>query len=211
MKIVKVPSIGYESNCFLMINENSGIFAVVDPSPALERIEETMQKNGLSGENFKYVLLTHGHFDHIYSVDDVRAKYGCKVCIHKSDADYLTDSIKNANKLFFGEDLIMGAADVLLCGGDKIALGDETVTVISTPGHTPGCVCYLIGDDLITGDTLFDMSIGRSDLPGGDGRVLMDSLKMLSALDESIKIYPGHGSISTIGKQKRSNPYMKGL
>lgn len=211
MKIVKVPSVGYESNCFLMIDEVSGEFAVVDPSPSIQTIDEAIEKFSLESCKFKYIFLTHGHFDHIYSVDDVRDKYGCKVCIHEGDADFLYDSVKNANKLFFGEDLVMNPADVILHGGDVLKLGEESVEVISTPGHTTGCVCYLCGDDLITGDTLFDMSIGRCDLPGGDGKTLIESLRLLSKMDENIKIYPGHGTLSTIGKQNRSNPYMKGL
>lgn len=211
MKIVKVPSVGYESNCFLMIDEASGEFAVVDPSPSIQTIDEAIEKFSLESSKFKYIFLTHGHFDHIYSVDDVRDKYGCKVCIHEGDADFLYDSVKNANKLFFGEDLVMNPADVILHGGDVLKLGEESVEVISTPGHTTGCVCYLSGNDLITGDTLFDMSIGRCDLPGGDGKTLIESLRLLSKMDENIKIYPGHGTLSTIGKQNRSNPYMKGL
>lgn len=211
MKIVKVPSVGYESNCFLMIDELSGDFAIVDPSPSIQTIDEVIEKFALESSGFKYILLTHGHFDHIYSVDDVRDKYGCKVCIHEGDADYLYDSVKNANKIFFDEELVLKPADIVLHGGEDLSLGDEKVYVISTPGHTKGCVCYLSGKNLITGDTLFDMSIGRCDLPGGNGKTLLESLKYLSSLDDDIKIYPGHGGISTIGKQKRSNPYMKGL
>ena len=211
MKIVKVPSVGYESNCFLLIDEMSGEFAIVDPSPTVQVIDETLTKFSLDTGKFKYVLLTHGHFDHIYSVDDVREKYGCKVCIHEGDSDFLYDSVKNANKLFFGDDLVMKPADIILHDGDILNLGEESVKVISTPGHTTGCVCYLTGKDLITGDTLFDLGIGRCDLPGGNGDTLLKSLEMLSKMDEDIKIYPGHGGISTIGKQNRYNPYMKGL
>ena len=169
------------------------------------------KKFDLEKDNFEYILLTHGHFDHIYSVDDVRNAYGCKVCIHEDDADCLIDSYKNANRLFFGADLIMHPADMLLKDNDELLIGDEIIKVIATPGHTPGCVCYEIGSCLITGDTLFDMSIGRTDLPGGSQRTINESLKKLSALDDEITIYPGHGGISTIGKQKRLNPYMKGL
>ena len=211
MKIVKLQSYGYESNCWLIIDECSGEFAMVDPSVQPAEIDNKIERLGLLGEKFKYALLTHGHFDHIYSVDYVRSKYHCKLCIHEADADCLIDSNKNANSLFFGEELVFAPADVKLCDSDELYLGDLKITVVHTPGHTPGCVCYLVGNALMCGDTLFDMSIGRTDLPGGNDITMCESLKKLSDMDGAIKIYPGHGDISTIEEQVKYNPYLKGI
>lgn len=211
MKIVKITTRGYESNCWLIIDEKSGEYAVVDPSASPEAIDYKISDLGLSADKFKYVLLTHGHFDHIYSVDAVREKYECKVCIHYDDADCLVDSYKNANRLFFDEDLVFAPADIKLAEGESLYLGDLEIKVIHTPGHTKGCVCYLAESAMFCGDTLFDRSIGRTDLPGGNTKVLRDSLKRIVAMDDDIKLYPGHGSITNIDEQKQYNPYLKGL
>lgn len=211
MRIVKIPSVGYESNCWLLIDEASGEYAMIDPSSSPTVIDEKIKDLELNVQKFKYAFLTHGHFDHMYSVDYVREKYGCKLCIHEKDALSLTDSYKNANKLFFNEDLLFNPADVLINDGDKLELGDLQIEVIHTPGHTEGCVCYLVENALICGDTIFDRSVGRTDLPGGNTKVLCDSLRKIKAMDDEITLYPGHGSITTIKEQIQSNPYLKGL
>ena len=211
MKIVKVPSFGYESNCWIIADEQSGEFAVIDPSASPESIDSKIAELGLDENKFKYALLTHGHFDHIYSVDYVREKYGCRLCIHKNDADFLTDSFKNANKIFFGEELIFGAADVTLEDGDVLKFGETEITVIHTPGHTAGCVCYKVENSMFCGDTIFDMGVGRTDLPSGNPKVICESLRKIKAMDGEIRLYPGHGGTTTIKKQAQSNPYLKGL
>lgn len=211
MKIVKVPSVGYESNCWLIIDENSGEYAMVDPSASPESIDNKLKYMNLESDKFKYVLLTHGHFDHIYSADYVRDKYGCILCVHKNDADFLTDSYKNANKVFFGEDLILRPAEKLLCDGDVLSLGNLEIKVIHTPGHTTGCVCYLVGDHMLCGDTIFDMSVGRTDLPGGSTRIILESLRKIKNMPGDIRLYPGHGGTTTIKEQIITNPYLKGL
>ena len=184
---------------------------MIDPSASPDSIDSKIKELQLEENKFKYALLTHGHFDHIYSVDYVREKYGCQICIHKNDAEFLTDSYKNANAIFFGEELIFGPADVTLDDGDKLELGELEINVIHTPGHTEGCVCYLAENSMFCGDTIFDMSIGRTDLPGGSQRVLFDSLRRIKEMDGDIRLYPGHGGTTTIKKQIQSNPYLKGL
>lgn len=211
MKIVKVASVGYESNCWLIIDDVSGEYAIVDPSSSSNLIDAKISELALDKNKFKFVLLTHGHFDHIYSVDYVREHYGCKLCIHKNDAVCLIDSYKNANKLFFDEDLIFNPADITLSDGDVIELGELEIKVIHTPGHTTGCVCYLVENTMFCGDTIFDRSVGRTDLPGGNTKVLFESLKRIKAMSGDIKLYPGHGSVTTIKEQIQSNPYLKGL
>lgn len=211
MKIVKIASKGYESNCWMIIDDASGEFAIVDPSSEPSSIDSKIAELGLQGSCFKYALLTHGHFDHIYSVDYVRENYGCRVCIHENDADCLTDSLKNANKLFFNEELVFEPADITLTDKDILKLGELEITVIHTPGHTAGSVCYMIEDSMICGDTIFDRSVGRTDLPSGNTKVLYESLRKIKDMNGDIKLYPGHGPITTINEQIQYNLYLKGL
>ncbi len=211
MKIVKVPSVGYESNCWLVIDEVSNEFAMVDPSASSDAIDNKINELRLDAEKLKYVLLTHGHFDHIYSTDYVREKYGCQLYVHENDAACLTDSYKNANRIFFDEDLTFSPADKTVVDGDVISVGESKIQVIHTPGHTPGCVCYLAENYMLCGDTIFDLSIGRTDLPGGDTKTIYESLRKIKAMDGDIKLYPGHGGTTTIKEQIQSNPYLKGL
>ena len=113
--------------------------------------------------------------------------------------------------LFFNEELLFKPADVKLSSDDVLNLGDLTISVIHTPGHTTGSVCYLIEDAMICGDTIFDRSVGRTDLPSGNTKILCDSLRKIMSMDGDIKLYPGHGSITTIKEQIQFNPYLKGL
>ena len=211
MKIVKVPTFGYESNCWIIVDERSSEFAVIDPSASAETIDGKISELGLEVDKFKYALLTHGHFDHIYSIDYVREKYGCQLCVHKNDADFLTDSYKNANMIFFREDLVFAPAEINLDDGDILKLGETEITVIHTPGHTAGSVCFLAENTMFCGDTIFDMSIGRTDLPSGNPGLICESLRKIKAMDGEIRLYPGHGGTTTIKKQAQSNPYLKGL
>lgn len=211
MKTVKIPSSGYESNCWLIIDEASGEFAVIDPSPPVDAIDKRIRERGLESDKLRYVLLTHGHFDHIFSADAIREKYSVPLCVHRDDADCLTDSHKNAYKYFFRTELVFKPAEKLLCDGDELMLGNSTVKVLHTPGHTPGSVCYITEDAVYSGDTLFDLGIGRTDLQGGSIAQMTESLKKIISLDGKLNLYPGHGSLSTVKKQLQFNPYLKGL
>ena len=197
-----------QTNCYFAINDETKEVLIIDPGANPKQLAERISTEGVKPVA---ILLTHGHFDHIYSVDYVREKYNCQLCIHENDALCLTDSYKNANKLFFNEDLTFNPADWLISDKDKLSLGELQIKVIHTPGHTEGCVCYLVENALICGDTIFDRSVGRTDLPSGNTKVLYESLRKIKTMDESIRLYPGHGSITTIKEQKQSNPYLKGL
>jgi len=188
------------SNCYILISEDhqrQRHAAVVDPSASAKGIVEFLNDQKATLE---YIILTHGHFDHITSLDTLREATNAPALVHKDDAEMLTDGEKNAFKFFFGQERKWKAAEVLLSGGDRITLGDETLEVISTPGHSKGSICLLTKDFMITGDTLFADGYGRYDLHGGDPDKLVSSLKLLREYDPNLTIYAGHGAESKLGR-----------
>ena len=175
MKIVRIQAEGYGSNCWVLIDEQSEEYAIIDPSATGESFLDFIEKRGMKKENLKYILLTHGHFDHIFGADEIRDITGAPLCIHKADADFLTDSDKNAYRYFFREELVMRPCERELSDGDVLTLGSIEIKVMSTPGHSEGSVCYFVGDVIFTGDTLFDRSIGRTDLIGSGPDCLINA------------------------------------
>ncbi len=184
----------FGSNCYCLFSGTDA--AVIDPSAnAREILDEISQR----GATLRMILLTHGHFDHLFSLDDLRKKSGAPVYLHASDADLPGDARKNAFRLFFGRERTWMPPDQLLADGETLLLGDEQLQVLHTPGHTEGSVCFLCGDTLFSGDTLFCDNVGRCDLPGGDEEALYRSLSSLSALPHGLVLCPGHGPASTLG------------
>ena len=186
------------SNCYILEDNNHAV--VVDPSASASSILERVKEDGCV---LDAILLTHGHFDHIMSIDTLReAVPGLKVYIHAGDAPMLTDGDKNGFRFFFQQDRVWKPADVLLAHGDKIPVGNATLRVIHTPGHSPGSVCYLCEEAniLLTGDTLFCERIGRYDLWGGSFETIRASLESLRAYDPKLMIYPGHDSNEWLGR-----------
>ena len=183
----------WNSNCYVLISGEQGekrTAAVVDPSADKDTILRFIQgKNAV----LESIILTHGHFDHVESVDTLRDATNAVVCIHKDDNEMLSDGRKNAYAFFFGEDRRWRPAERLLEDGDQLSVGKETLKVISTPGHSKGSICLLCGNILITGDTIFANGYGRYDLHGGNPSTLRDSLLGLRKLDGNLTIYPGHG------------------
>ena len=188
MRIRAICPYSFGSNTFLLIS-GSHAFAV-DPSVSVQALSAALSEEGAALEG---ILLTHGHFDHTVSVDTLRSTFKVDLYVHESDAIMLTDGTKNGFYEFYGKECVHGAPEKLLSDGDALRLGDETVRVIHTPGHTQGSVCYHCGDFLVTGDTLFADSVGRTDLFGGSHSALAMSLDRLRTLDGSLTIYPGHG------------------
>ncbi len=195
MEIISLPTIGFTSNCYIVHNGKEAF--VVDPSISEKKILKALEERKLS---LKGILLTHGHFDHIWRANELREATGAPLYVHELDDEMLTDSDKNAYRTFTGNDFAIEKAGVLLKDGDVIALGDEKITVLHTPGHTKGSVCYDTGDSLISGDTIFAQGFGRYDLYGGDVNALKTSLQMLIKMAESENrwIYCGHGESSTL-------------
>lgn len=193
MKIIPFFGVSWESNSYLLIAD--GQAALIDAGVSVELVRNTLLENGAT---LSYILLTHGHFDHTISVDALRREWNVPLLIHEKDAEMLLDAEKSALYLFFGTKSAHGAADKILKDGEKIPLGNQWITVIHTPGHSRGSVCYLCEDALFSGDTIFARGYGRYDLHGGDGAVLVRSLQSLRSLDKNLTLYPGHGGASTL-------------
>lgn len=195
MEIIALKPTGFTSNCFIVHNGKDAF--VVDPSVSENQIISALKQHNL---NPLGILLTHGHFDHIWRAQQLRDALHIPLYVHSSDAEMLTDSKKNAFFTFTGSNFTIDAPENLLNDGDEIKLGEETIKVIHTPGHTRGSVCYDTGDSLITGDTLFAEGFGRCDLYGGDMNELRKSLNKLFKMAESENrwIYTGHGASSTL-------------
>lgn len=158
----------------------------------------------LEGVNLKYIILTHGHFDHVLGVNQTKKATGATVLIHKNDVERMEETTAIMNT--FG---LMGVdtplADQFINDGDTIEFGNVKIKCIHTPGHTEGSMCYLIDDNLFSGDTLFKDFYGRCDLPGGNFDKIVESIKNLFTLNENIKVFSGHGEETTIGYEKKYN------
>lgn len=205
-KIMKLVVGQLQENCFILFDENKDAF-VVDPGGSSENIIEAIEKNGL---NIKYILLTHGHFDHVGAVAALVKKYKAPVYLSKEDRAFL-ESPKEVRASSFGMQIEAADVDVFVKEGDEIPFSEGTIKVIETPGHTLGSVCYLFENYLFAGDTLFNGSIGRTDFPESDHSLMIESLKKLKKLDDEIYVLSGHGPESQISYEKMTNPYLRQL
>lgn len=196
----------YAVNCYIIADDRTKEAIVVDPGGDFDDIANLIQKEEL---HVKYILLTHGHGDHIGALADVKQVTGALIGIHANDAEMLADPAKNMSPQTVGT-AVSAKADLLLEDGQQLTFGDQTLTVIHTPGHTRGGICFRIDDFVITGDTLFRASVGRSDLHGGNQNQLIKSIKTkLFTLPDQTDVYPGHGAASTIAYEKKVNPYVR--
>jgi len=191
------------NNCYLIVDEKTNKSALVDCTEYSRKMLDLIGDTDL-----QYVLLTHGHFDHIIGTKEVKEKFGCKVAISKEDEGMLSSG-RLSLAIFCGEPQNDVQADIIIKDGDVLTLGDTEIKVIATPGHTKGSVCFIAGDCLFSGDTLFCCSCGRTDFPGGSVEEMMKSLKKLCALDGDYKVLPGHEEASTLDFERKNNPYMK--
>lgn len=206
MKIECFGGQGYEANCYLLIDETGEHALVLDPSIDVQTV---FRQRGNSLPHIEAVLLTHAHFDHMLGIDSFRTLTGAPLAVHAADAPALGDAYQNVYRLFTGHDGGTAPAERLLQEGDRILLGEESLTVMHTPGHTPGSICLYAPGLLFSGDTLFaGGDIGRSDLPGGREEELLASLQVLGKLPPHTRVYPGHGPQTTIEHEKICNPYL---
>ncbi len=205
MKIESFTNGMFAENCYIAIDEAANEAVIIDPGSQPQDI-----LNWIADADciVKYVLNTHGHSDHIGANTAVCDKFGVKLGIHPLDAPMLTDSKLNLS-IYSGDAVLSKKADFFLNENDIITFGNSKLKVVHTPGHSPGGIC-LAGEKIIfSGDSLFAESIGRTDLPGGSMSDLVSSLKeKIMTLSEDIAVYPGHGPATTIGHEKKYNPYV---
>jgi len=189
-----------ENNMYLILDEISKKGVLIDATIALPEIIQEAK-----GYDIEYILLTHGHFDHILGLNELKKELGAKAVINKNDV-IVSDNINEFTRMFDLPDSTPPSYEMFADDDDEITSGNLRFKVITTPGHTEGSVCYLIDDKLFSGDTLFMESVGRTDLFGGNHKKLTESIKnKLFKLDDNIEVYPGHGEQTTIKHEKKYN------
>ncbi|MDR0434318.1 MAG: MBL fold metallo-hydrolase [Gracilibacteraceae bacterium] len=198
---------GFGANCYLFWETDSGLGVLIDPGGDAPAILAQVREAGVRVEQ---IVLTHGHYDHIAALDEARDALNAPAAIHAADAAMLPDPSLNLSRLF-GLNGRLRPAEKLLADGDEIIVGGLSLRVLHTPGHSPGGICLYGSGVLFSGDTLFRSSVGRSDFPGGDERLLLNSIReRLFPLDDATLVYPGHMEETTIGWEKRNNPFLLG-
>lgn len=194
-----------QTNTYFIYREGCADAVVVDPADQGDKIYSALERNGFQ---VKAVLLTHGHFDHIWGIEGIKAVADVPVYANEAEAEVLTDARKNVSAQMHRSYTV--EADAYLKDGQEIELAGITFQMISTPGHTAGGCCYYIEEAgfLVSGDTLFQESVGRTDFPTGSMGTLVRSIKdKLFVLPEDTKVYPGHGDSTTIAYEKKYNPF----
>jgi glyoxylase-like metal-dependent hydrolase (beta-lactamase superfamily II) len=206
MKIIQMEVGSLGTNCYIAYCENTKKAVIIDPGGDAAKIMAAVAREGLS---VVAIINTHGHADHVLANVHVQEATGAPLWIHSADADMLGSGSRNLSA-FLGGATSCGKADRLLADGEVLPVGDFSLTVLHTPGHTPGGISLLFDKTVFVGDTLFAESIGRTDFPGGSYSQLINSIKeKLMTLDDEVKAYPGHGPATTIGWERRQNPFIQ--
>ncbi len=201
---VNALSVGeLQTNCYVL-RSNDGDAVIIDPGADAAYIAKYIETQNLS---VKAIWLTHGHYDHIAAVEVLKQQFNCPVVACRVEQDLLNDPRKNLSLLFTGKPITV-VADFVYDDLDTFAFAGETVQVLHTPGHTAGSCCYLIGEYLFSGDTLFAGSMGRVDFPTGNPSIMQTSLRRLANLDGDHIVLSGHGCATSLETERRQNPYL---
>lgn len=202
---VKTMTLGVlESNCHIFWDPQEKKALAIDVGGDAHKVQAFLEEKGLALE---WIFLTHGHVDHIGGAEDLKKLTGATIAIHEKDAEMLEDPQKNASAMISGK-LIKFSPDQKLKDGDIFTVGQFQVKIYHTPGHTRGGICIEIEGYLATGDTLFQGSIGRTDLFGGDMQVMRKSLEKIATWSNQLVVLPGHGPQTTLRDEKKQNPYL---
>ncbi len=206
MEVIKIPVGIYAANCYIVYFKDTKEALIIDPGSQGDEIANKIKDLGLS---IKYIILTHGHWDHTDGILELKEKIDAPVLIHKKDEVLLKAGKKSIYEGATSDNREI-SSDKFVEDGEELPFGNTIVKIIYTPGHSPGGISIKIDDKIFTGDTLFAGSVGRTDLYGGSFEDIIYSIKekLLIYPDDTI-IYPGHGQSSTIGKEKAYNPFLK--
>jgi len=190
-----------ETNCWLVDDGESDELVVIDPADDLEIIVEAIGRAAVAA-----IVLTHGHFDHLAAARGLTASTGAPLLVHEADARSIQTTEGTGGRLF-GFNATAPEPDRTLRDGEEVVVTGTVLEVLHTPGHTPGSICLLGGGNLFSGDTLFSGSIGRTDFAGGDMSAMRRSLARLSSLADNVRVHPGHGPDTSIGRERKINPF----
>jgi hydroxyacylglutathione hydrolase len=210
VKWERIPLGSLQTNAYVLVHPNDTCL-IFDPGSEGEKLVSYISSQGWKP---LAVLLTHAHFDHIGAVDDVRKRWNVPVYVHKNEKDWLNDAWLNGSLLFMGQEIKVKPADYLLDGEQTLTIGEFSLRVLETPGHSPGSVSYYCEElgAVFSGDVLFAGSIGRTDLPGGNHDQLLQSIhERLLQLPEETVVLPGHGPETTLMNEMETNPFLNGF
>lgn len=201
--LIKGIAVGpLESNCFVLADEKTKEALLIDPGDEPDRILDLLIKDNLK---LKYIVCTHAHFDHVGAIPELKTETGAKIVIHYDELDIYRHTREQAAVLWGFELDPLPEPDMLVSEDDELEVGSLKFKILHTPGHSPGSICLHGEGIVITGDTLFAGSVGRTDLFGGNTERLRSSFRKLMALEDETKVFPGHGPPSTIGKERTGN------
>ncbi len=205
MKIEKIPLGPLGTNCYLVMKGQEAM--IIDPGGDADKLNAYLKEADLKPIA---ILLTHAHFDHIGAVEELRDMYQIPVYVHKAESDWLSNPNLNGSALFRMEPISAAPADSFISSGE-MSVGSFVFNILETPGHSPGGVAFVFSEEkwVVSGDSLFQRGIGRTDLPGGDFEVLVETIKSkLFSLPDDYTVYPGHGSETSIGDEKLHNQFV---
>lgn len=197
-----------DTNCYIIIDKDTGLWALIDPGFESSELENAISR--LDSEKCRYILLTHGHYDHIGFAGELRNRLSAQVALSSEDEPFLCDNTLNLSSFFSTEGLVPISADIKLSNGDVLRLGGTEFYFMSTPGHTDGSGCFIFNNDrvIFSGDTLFRCSYGRTDFPTGSMYKLASSMRRLASLEGDFAVYPGHNEFTTLSFERENNPLM---